>query len=83
MEEALYLAARPRLQEWMGNGENTRKFNVVARKAITEYLTAEARSVAIEKHGTYWRIGAGVADAFRERVAVVGVATGKACEHRL
>ena len=69
MEEALYLAARPRLQEWMGNGENTRKFNVVARKAITEYLTAEARSVAIEKHGTYWRIGAGVADAFRERVA--------------
>ena len=71
MEEALYLAARPRLQEWMGNGEHSRLFSVATRKVITEYLTAEARSVAIEKHGSYWRIGAGVADAFRERIAGV------------
>lgn len=71
MEEALYLAARPRLQEWMGNGEHSRLFSVAARKAITEYLTTEAHTVAIEKHGSYWRIGAGVADAFRERVAGV------------
>jgi hypothetical protein len=71
MDEALFLAASPRLQAWMGRTEAARVYQRIERKAIREYLENEVNSVAIEKHGSYWRIGAGVADAFRERVAGV------------
>lgn len=69
MDEALFLAASPRLQAWMGRTEAARVYQRIERKTINEYLANEVNAVAIEKHGSYWHIGAGVTDAFRERVA--------------